>query len=172
MGVCKHGDRQYTVTGKKGRMTYHRQQTMVLEAEFRSNRYITKRRRLELQSQIFLTDRQIKIWFQNRRMKEKKEKKRVQEEQELARTEQHDKRVQELHATLKKPYAPAVAAGTAPTGAPGANDAAYASYGDQLADYANQYPKEYKDNHFYAPAFAFPATAAFAAAQSLTGHHW
>ena len=151
-------------------MTYHRQQTMVLEAEFRSNRYITKRRRLELQSQIFLTDRQIKIWFQNRRMKEKKEKKRVQEEQELARTEQHDKRAQELHATLKKPYAPN-AVSAAPTAA-GANDGAYASYGDQLADYASQYPKEYKDNHFYTPAFAFPATAAFAAAQSLTGHHW
>lgn len=62
--------------GKKGRQTYHRSQTNYLENTFRGMKYVTKKQRQELLLATGLNDRQIKIWFQNRRMKEKKEKQR------------------------------------------------------------------------------------------------
>uniref|UniRef100_A0AC35UBC9 Homeobox domain-containing protein n=1 Tax=Rhabditophanes sp. KR3021 TaxID=114890 RepID=A0AC35UBC9_9BILA len=62
---------------KKGRQTYQRFQTSVLESKFQVSSYVSKKQREELRVATNLTDRQIKIWFQNRRMKQKKEKTRV-----------------------------------------------------------------------------------------------
>lgn len=55
-------------------MAYKPHQVSALLKEFGISRYITTHRMRELGNELGLTPKQIKVWFQNRRMKEKREK--------------------------------------------------------------------------------------------------
>ncbi|XP_004402867.1 PREDICTED: homeobox protein CDX-1 [Odobenus rosmarus divergens] len=69
-----------TRTKDKYRVVYTDHQRLELEKEFHYSRYITIRRKSELAANLGLTERQVKIWFQNRRAKERKVNKKRQQQ--------------------------------------------------------------------------------------------
>lgn len=93
-----------TRTKDKYRVVYTEYQRNELEKEFLfSNKYITIKRKTEISSSLGLSERQVKIWFQNRRAKERRQLKRRLQEM-LMRCEQSNNpaEIDEYNRLLKE----------------------------------------------------------------------
>ncbi|TSK92888.1 Motor neuron and pancreas homeobox protein 1 [Bagarius yarrelli] len=80
-----NGSPQSGLIGKcrRPRTAFTSQQLLELENQFKLNKYLSRPKRFEVATSLMLTETQVKIWFQNRRMKWKRSRKAKEQAAQL-----------------------------------------------------------------------------------------